>query len=69
MFSAISLKKIGYGTHSDPKFGQRWGSFSYVDARKKVPECRSGLRHSEKELPERRTGAFRHKNTPADDDI
>jgi hypothetical protein len=25
----------------------------------------SGLRSSEKELPERRSGAFRHKNTPA----
>jgi hypothetical protein len=32
--------------------------------KKKVPERRSGLRPSEKELPERRFGAFRHKNTP-----
>jgi hypothetical protein len=31
---------------------------------KKVPERRSGLRPSEIELPERRSGAFRHKNTP-----
>jgi hypothetical protein len=30
----------------------------------KVPERRSGLRTSEKELPERRSGAFRHTNTP-----
>jgi hypothetical protein len=30
----------------------------------KVPERRSGLRPSEKALPERRSGAFRHKNTP-----
>jgi hypothetical protein len=32
--------------------------------KKKVPERRSSLRPSEKELPERRSGAFRHKNTP-----
>jgi hypothetical protein len=31
---------------------------------KKVPERRSDLRPSEKELSERRSGAFRHKNTP-----
>jgi hypothetical protein len=30
---------------------------------KKVPEYRSGLRPSEKELPVRRSGASRHKNT------
>jgi hypothetical protein len=30
----------------------------------KVPERRSDLRLSEKELPERRSCAFRHKNTP-----
>jgi hypothetical protein len=29
--------------------------------KKKVPERRSGLRPSEKELPERLSGAFRHK--------
>jgi hypothetical protein len=40
------------------------GGISYIDARKKVPERRCGLRPSEKERPERRTGAFRHKNTP-----
>jgi hypothetical protein len=32
--------------------------------KKKVLECRSGLRPSEKELLERRFGAFCHKNTP-----
>jgi hypothetical protein len=32
--------------------------------KKKVPERRSGLRPSEKELLERRSGVFRHKNTP-----
>jgi hypothetical protein len=32
--------------------------------KKKVPERRSVLRPSEKELPERRSGAFRHKNAP-----
>jgi hypothetical protein len=32
---------------------------------KMVPERCSGLRPSEKELLERRSGAFRHKNTPA----
>jgi hypothetical protein len=35
--------------------------------RKELPERRSGLRPSEKELSERRSGAFRHKNTPAKD--
>jgi hypothetical protein len=32
--------------------------------KKKVSERRSGLCPSEKEVPERRFGAFRHKNTP-----
>jgi hypothetical protein len=31
---------------------------------KNVTERRSGLRPSEKELQERHSGAFRHKNTP-----
>jgi hypothetical protein len=31
---------------------------------KKAPERRSGLRPSEKELPEWLSGAFRHHNTP-----
>jgi hypothetical protein len=33
--------------------------------KKKVPERHSGLRSSEKELPEWRSGTFHHKNTPA----
>jgi hypothetical protein len=33
--SAIFLKKIGSGTHSDQKFGQTGGSVSYIDARNK----------------------------------
>jgi hypothetical protein len=33
--------------------------------KKKVPGRRFGLRHSAKELTEQRSGAFRHKNTPA----
>jgi hypothetical protein len=38
------------------------GGVSYTDDRRKmVPEHRSGLRASEKELPERRSGAFRQK--------
>jgi hypothetical protein len=32
--------------------------------KKKVLERRSGLRPSEKELPERCSSAFHHKNTP-----
>jgi hypothetical protein len=32
--------------------------------KKKVPGRRSGLRSSKKELPERRSSAFCHKNTP-----
>jgi hypothetical protein len=32
--SAIFLKKTGSGMHSDSKFGQRGGVFSYIDARK-----------------------------------
>jgi hypothetical protein len=31
---------------------------------KKVPECRSSLRPSEKELPKWRSGMCHHKNTP-----
>jgi hypothetical protein len=31
------MKKIGSGTHSDPKFGWSWGgvSYEYINARKK----------------------------------
>jgi hypothetical protein len=37
---------------------------SYTNARIKVPEHRSGLPPSEKELPERRSGAFRYRKYP-----
>jgi hypothetical protein len=44
MSSAIFLKKIGSGMHSDPKFGWRGGGVSYIDAREKrfqntIPAC------------------------------
>jgi hypothetical protein len=56
--SAVLLKKIRSGTHSDPEFGRRGGGVSYIDARKKkVPERRSGMRPCEKELTGRRTVA------------
>jgi hypothetical protein len=46
------------------KFGRR-GAVLIANASGKVPEHRSGLR-PEKEFPGRRSGAFRHKNTAAD---
>jgi hypothetical protein len=45
---------------------QKWvgeRSVGYTNARENVPERRSDLCPSEKELLERRSGAFRHKNT------
>jgi hypothetical protein len=33
--NAIFVKKIGSGTQSDTKFGWRWGSVSYINAKKK----------------------------------
>jgi hypothetical protein len=36
----------------------------YQCQEKKVPECRSSLSPSEKELPEWSSGVFHHKNTP-----
>jgi hypothetical protein len=47
---------IGSGTHSDPKFGRRRGGgcYLYRCQEKEVPERRSCLRPSEKELLERR---------------
>jgi hypothetical protein len=56
--------KISSGMHSDPKFGQRGGGVSYNDARNKGSGMPSGLRPSEKELPERHSGMFHHKNMP-----
>jgi hypothetical protein len=35
-----------------------------MPGRKNILERRSGLRPSKKELPKRRSGAFRHKNIP-----
>jgi hypothetical protein len=63
MTSVIFVKKkIGSEMRSDTKFDRR--GECYADARKKkVPGLRSDLRPSEKELPERRSGAFRQKNT------
>jgi hypothetical protein len=62
--SANFLNKVGSGKQSGPKFSRRWGGVSYINARKKrVPERRSGLRPSEKELPEQSSGEFCHKNT------
>jgi hypothetical protein len=61
--SAIVLRKIGSGKHSDPNFGWRVGGFSYIDARKRiwnaVPACVL-LR----KLPEGRSSAFRYKIPP-----
>jgi hypothetical protein len=42
--------------------GMGWAG--YTNARKKVPERRSGLCSSEKELAGQHSGAFCHKNTP-----
>jgi hypothetical protein len=46
---AVFITKIGSRTHSDQKLSQSGGGISFIDARKKFPEHRSGLR-SEKEL-------------------
>jgi hypothetical protein len=43
-------KEVSSGTHSGQKFGRKGEGVSYIDARKKVPECLSGLHSSEKEL-------------------
>jgi hypothetical protein len=52
------------GKHKDRTFGRGGGGVSYINARKKVPERRSGLRASEKELLEGCSSTFCHKNTP-----
>jgi hypothetical protein len=36
MNSAIFLEKVGSGMHSDPKFSQRGGGVSSINARKKT---------------------------------
>jgi hypothetical protein len=53
--SFIFLNKICSGAHSDPKFGRRRRGVSCKDARDTVLTC---------VFLERRTCAFRHRNTP-----
>jgi hypothetical protein len=59
--SAIFLEKKIPNIYSDPKFGRKRAALVIPILGEKVPDRRSGLRSSEKELPERRFGAFRHK--------
>jgi hypothetical protein len=55
-------KKVPVGIMT---FGQRReGSGSYTEAGKKFPECCPSLHRSEKELLERHSSVFHHKNTP-----
>jgi hypothetical protein len=56
LISAIFLKKIGFGMHSDPQFHQR-GDVSNQCQGKKVPESHSSLR-PEKEILEWHSGTF-----------
>jgi hypothetical protein len=58
----FAIKK-GSGTHSDTKLGGKGEVLVIPMPEKSVPERRSHLRPSEKELPERRSCAFRHKNS------
>jgi hypothetical protein len=51
MSSAIFLKKIGSGMHSEPKFGLRGGGVLVILMLGKQFQNSSGLRPSEKELP------------------
>jgi hypothetical protein len=63
--SAMLLKEICSGMHSDPKFGRRRGGVTYGDARKKrVLERCFGLHHSEKNLWNSVPSTFCHKNVP-----
>jgi hypothetical protein len=63
--SAIFLKKEVPERKQWPKIPSEGGDVTCINARKnKVPERRSGLRPSKKELPKRRSGAFLHRNTP-----
>jgi hypothetical protein len=64
--SAVFQKQVGSGTHSDPKFRRRGRGVLVISMTgEKVQERRSSLRPSAKELPERRSVAFCHKNTPS----
>jgi hypothetical protein len=48
IISAIFLKKIGYGMHSDPKFGRRGGGVILLPGEKGSSLC-----HSEKDSEQR----------------
>jgi hypothetical protein len=63
--SAGFLLKMVLDCKEWPKVRSEMGGISYTSARNKVYECCSGLCPSEKELPERCSGKFRHKNTPS----
>jgi hypothetical protein len=54
----------GSGTQRVTSIRSERGDVSFPNARKKVPERRPSLRSSDKDLPERRSGALHHKNTP-----
>jgi hypothetical protein len=60
----FSLEKVPK-PKSDPKFSRKGVTLVIPMPGKKVPECCSGLHRLEKELLERRSSAFHHKNTAA----
>jgi hypothetical protein len=62
--SPTFLLKRFRNAKSDPKFGWRGVVLVIPIPGRKVPERFYGLRPSEKEFPERRSDAFRHKNAP-----
>jgi hypothetical protein len=66
-FSFEKFRKV----NSDQKFGRRQVVLFIFNnsEKKKVSERRTRLRPSEKQLPERRSGASRHQSTPASEDI
>jgi hypothetical protein len=37
--SGVFLKKMGSGTHSEPKFDRRGRAVNYIDSRKKIPNA------------------------------
>jgi hypothetical protein len=61
--SFFFLKKIDSGKYRVTKIRSERGKYWLYRCPGKVPELRSILRPSEKELPERRSGEFRHKST------
>jgi hypothetical protein len=61
----FSKKNIYSGMQNLVGWGE--GGVSYTDTRKKVLERCFILQPSEKELPEWRSSAFRHKNIPGTD--